>query len=51
MIHHPAIQQNARELPGPLLLLAANAGDGYVPLGATMAKAGRKVATIFEDPK
>ncbi|CAM9180767.1 unnamed protein product [Scytosiphon promiscuus] len=35
----------------PLVLLSADAGDGFVPLGATMAKAGRKVATIFADPK
>ena len=32
------------------MLLAAEAGDGWVPLGPTAAKAGRKVATVFEDP-
>ena len=37
-------------LPGSLVLLAANVGDGWVPLGPTVAKAGRKVATVFEDP-
>eukprot|EP00903_Cladosiphon_okamuranus_P015736 g14524.t1 len=42
---------NSAALPAPLVLLAADAGDGYVPLGATNAKAGRKVATIFEDPQ
>ena len=31
-------------------MLAAEAGDGWVPLGPTAAKAGRKVATVFEDP-
>eukprot|EP00752_Nemacystus_decipiens_P008401 g7511.t1 len=41
---------NAAALPGPLVLLAADAGSGFVPLGATTAKSGRKVATIFEDP-
>lgn len=41
---------NVDSLPGPLVLLAANAGDGWVPLGPTQAKAGRKVATVFEDP-
>lgn len=33
-----------------MVLLAAEAGDGWVPLGPTAAKAGRKVATVFEDP-
>ncbi|CAM9721966.1 unnamed protein product [Ascophyllum nodosum] len=41
---------NVDSLPGPLVLLAANVGDGWVPLGPTRAKAGRKVATVFEDP-
>ncbi|CAN0066429.1 unnamed protein product [Pylaiella littoralis] len=42
---------NDEALPGPLLLLAADSGDGFVPLGSTNAKAGRKVATVYEDPK
>ena len=42
--------QNPNSLPGALVLLAAEAGDGWVPLGPTAAKAGRKVATVFEDP-
>ena len=42
--------QNPDALPGALILLAADAGDGWVPLGPTAAKAGRKVATVFEDP-
>lgn len=42
--------QNPKSLPGALVLLAAEAGDGWVPLGPTAAKAGRKVATVFEDP-
>ncbi|CAM9526484.1 unnamed protein product, partial [Hapterophycus canaliculatus] len=44
-------RQNTAALPGPLVLLSADYGDGFVPLGATTAKAGRKVATIFADPK
>lgn len=32
------------------MLLAADSGDGWVPLGPTQAKAGSKVATVFEDP-
>ncbi|CAN0080830.1 unnamed protein product, partial [Ectocarpus sp. 6 AP-2014] len=44
-------RQDAPSWPAPLVLLAADAGDGFVPLGATTAKAGRKVATIYEDPR
>eukprot|EP00903_Cladosiphon_okamuranus_P014061 g13069.t1 len=43
-------RRNPDALPGALILLAAEAGDGWVPLGPTAAKAGRKVATVFEDP-
>lgn len=43
--------QNPKALPGPLVLLAADAGAGWVPLGPTTAKAGRKVATVYEDPR
>lgn len=43
-------RRNPKSLPGALVLLAAEAGDGWVPLGPTAAKAGRKVATVFEDP-
>eukprot|EP00752_Nemacystus_decipiens_P008845 g7893.t1 len=43
-------RKNRDALPGALILLAADAGDGWVPLGPTAAKAGRKVATVFEDP-
>lgn len=43
--------QNPISLPGALVLLAADAGAGWVPLGPTTAKAGRKVATVFEDPR
>jgi len=42
---------NPENLPGPLILLAVNAGAGFVPVGPTEAKKGRIVATIFEDPK
>ncbi|CBJ30794.1 expressed unknown protein [Ectocarpus siliculosus] len=44
-------RQDAPAWPAPLILLAADAGDGFVPLGATIAKTGRKVATIYEDPR
>jgi hypothetical protein len=37
-------------LPGPLVLLAADAGSGFVGLGPTEAKKGVRVATVFEDP-
>ena len=37
-------------LPGPLTLLAVDAGAGLVPVGATDAKKGRVVATICADP-
>ena len=47
---HLHLDQNVDSLPGPLVLLAANVGDGWVPLGPTAAKTGRKVATVFEDP-
>lgn len=43
-------RKNPKALPGALVLLAANAGAGWVPLGPTTVKAGRKVATVFEDP-
>ena len=41
---------NAANLPGPLTLLAVDAGAGLVPVGATDAKKGRVVATIYADP-
>jgi len=41
---------NPTNLPGPLVLLAVDAGAGFVPVGPTEAKKGRTVATIFEDP-
>jgi len=43
-------RSNPANLPGPLKLLAVNAGVGLVPVGPTEAKKGRTVATIFEDP-
>ncbi|CAN0190438.1 unnamed protein product, partial [Ectocarpus fasciculatus] len=43
-------RKNPGALPGALVLLAADSGDGWVPLGPTQAKAGWKVATVFEDP-
>lgn len=42
---------NPANLPGPLTLLAVNAGAGPVPVGATEAKKGRVVATVYADPK
>ena len=41
---------NPANLPGPLILLAVDAGGGFVPVGPTEAKKGRTVATIFETP-
>lgn len=41
---------NPENLPGPLVLLAVDAGAGFVPVGPTEAKKGRTVATIFETP-
>ena len=43
-------RRNPKNLPGPLLLLAVDAGGGFVAVGPTEAKKGRAVATIFEDP-
>ena len=43
-------RRNPSNLPGPLLLLAVDAGGGFVAVGPTEAKKGRAVATIFEDP-
>lgn len=43
-------RQNPKNLPGPLVLLAVDAGAGFVPVGPTEAKKGRTVATIFEIP-
>jgi len=43
-------RSNPANLPGPLKLLAVNAGVGLVPVGPTEAKKGRTVATVFEDP-
>ena len=42
--------QNANAYPAPLVLLAADAGQGWVPLGATIDKSGRTIASVFEDP-
>ena len=41
---------NPANLPGPLVLLAVDAGAGFVAVGPTEAKKGRTVATIFETP-
>ena len=43
--------QNYATLPSPLVLLAADAGAGWVALGSTAAKAGRKIAMVYEDPR
>jgi hypothetical protein len=42
-------RRNPENLPGPLILLAVDAGGGFVAVGPTEAKKGRTVATIFED--
>lgn len=41
---------NPSRLPGPLNLLSANVGHGWVPLGATKLKRGRIVAKVFTTP-
>lgn len=41
---------NGENLPGPLTLLAVDAGDGFVAVGATNARKGRNVATVYETP-
>mmetsp|Transcript_9513 Transcript_9513/g.30411 ORF Transcript_9513/g.30411 Transcript_9513/m.30411 type:complete len:918 (+) Transcript_9513:48-2801(+) len=41
---------NPGNLPGPLTLLAVNAGAGLVPVGPTELKKGRVVATVYENP-
>jgi len=43
-------RKNVENLPGFLTLLAANAGEGFVAVGATNAKKGRDIATVFERP-
>lgn len=41
---------NPETLPGSLTLLAVNAGAGFVPVGPTLSKKGRVVATVYADP-
>lgn len=41
---------NAANLPDSLTLLAIDAGAGLVPVGATEAKKGRVVATVYANP-
>ncbi|KAH8079496.1 hypothetical protein JL720_9237 [Aureococcus anophagefferens] len=45
-----AWKRNPKNLPGPLVLLSADAGTGFVAMGATEARKGVRVATVFEDP-
>jgi len=44
-------RRNGANLPAPLTLLAVDAGSGYVAVGATEARKGQRVATIFESPR
>ena len=44
-------RRNGANLPAPLTLLAADVGSGLVAIGATEARKGIRVATIFECPK
>jgi hypothetical protein len=44
-------RRNFENLPGPLTLLAVNAGEGFVSVGPTNSGKGRDVAMIFERPK
>mmetsp|Transcript_22829 Transcript_22829/g.71557 ORF Transcript_22829/g.71557 Transcript_22829/m.71557 type:complete len:913 (-) Transcript_22829:693-3431(-) len=43
-------RRNGANLPAPLTLLAVDAGSGFVAVGATEARKGVRVATIFEAP-
>lgn len=43
-------RKNGANLPAPLTLLAADVGSGLVAIGATEARKGIRVATIFECP-
>lgn len=43
-------RRNGANLPAPLTLLAVDAGSGYVAVGATEARKGIRVATVFEAP-
>lgn len=43
-------RKNFENLPGPLTLLAVNAGQGFVAVGPTNAGKGRDVAMVFERP-
>lgn len=42
---------NPANLPGPLTVLAVASGAGFVPVGETALKKGRKVALVYADPK
>jgi hypothetical protein len=44
-------RRNGANLPAPLTLLAADVGSGLVAIGATEARKGIRVATVFECPK
>mmetsp|Transcript_15654 Transcript_15654/g.51230 ORF Transcript_15654/g.51230 Transcript_15654/m.51230 type:complete len:939 (+) Transcript_15654:110-2926(+) len=44
-------RRNGANLPAPLTLLAVDAGSGYVAVGATEARKGQRVATVFEAPR
>lgn len=43
-------RRNGANLPAPLTLLAADVGSGLVAIGATEARKGVRVATVFEAP-
>jgi len=43
-------RDDAAFLPGPLTLLAVDAGAGFVAVGPTEERTGSVVATIYEDP-
>ncbi|KAJ8609149.1 hypothetical protein CTAYLR_006081 [Chrysophaeum taylorii] len=43
-------RRNGANLPAPLTLLAVDAGSGFVAVGATEARKGVRVATVFEAP-
>jgi hypothetical protein len=44
-------RRNFKKLPTALTLLAVNAGQGFVAIGATNSAKGQDIATIFEPPQ
>jgi hypothetical protein len=49
--HGSLWRKNVENLPGYLTLLAVNAGDDFVAIGAQNSQKGRDVAMVFERPQ